>query len=176
VTADVRRASHERATWWPAYIGLGSNLDSPADRVRGAFDAIAAWPHTRLVLRSALYRTPPFGPVEQPDFVNAVAGTLTALDAPQLLRELKLLEAALGRAAPVVRWGPRRIDLDLLVHGATRIASDTLTVPHPGIAERAFVLRPLADIAPALEVPGLGRVATLLARPGPGAQLERLDA
>ena len=104
------------------------------------------------------------GPVEQPDFVNAAAGLLTQLDAPTLLRELKALETRLGRAAPIVRWGPRLIDLDLLVHGNTQLADDTLTVPHPGLAERAFVLVPLADISPTLMVPGVGRVSALVNR------------
>jgi 2-amino-4-hydroxy-6-hydroxymethyldihydropteridine diphosphokinase len=165
-----------RTHWWPAYVGLGSNLDNPASQVQRAFTALASLPHVRVVARSSLYRSPPFGPVEQPDFVNAVAGVLTTLDAPRLLRELKTLEAALGRAAPVVRWGPRQIDLDLLVHGTTRIATEALTVPHPGIVERAFVLQPLAEIAPALDVPGLGRVVTLLARFGNDARAERVDA
>jgi 2-amino-4-hydroxy-6-hydroxymethyldihydropteridine diphosphokinase len=104
------------------------------------------------------------GPVTQPDFVNAVAALVTQLDARTLLRYLKALEVTLGRAAPVVRWGPRLIDLDLLVHGATRIAEAEITVPHPGLAERAFVLLPLADIAPSLEVPGIGTVSVLLQR------------
>jgi len=147
----------------PAYVALGSNLDDPRAQVGRAFDALAALPETRLVLRSSLYSSRPLGPVEQPDFVNAVAGLLTALEPGALLAALKDLEARLGRARPVVRWGPRRIDLDLLVHGAARSATGELTLPHPGIAERAFVLAPLAEIAPDLDVPGLGRVRALLA-------------
>jgi 2-amino-4-hydroxy-6-hydroxymethyldihydropteridine diphosphokinase len=115
------------------------------------------------------------GPVEQPDFVNAVAALLTQLDPPSLLRELKALETVLGRAAPVVRWGPRLIDLDLLVHGFTRHSDESLTLPHPGIAERGFVLVPLAEICPDLEVPGVGRVSALLQALGTTA-LERIDA
>jgi 2-amino-4-hydroxy-6-hydroxymethyldihydropteridine diphosphokinase len=92
-----------------------------------------------------------------------VGGLLTALEPDALLAELKDLEVRLGRARPVVRWGPRRIDLDLLVHGTARIATDELQLPHAGIAERAFVLAPLAEIAPDLEVPGFGRVRSLLA-------------
>jgi 2-amino-4-hydroxy-6-hydroxymethyldihydropteridine diphosphokinase len=103
------------------------------------------------------------GPVEQPDFVNAVAGMLTQLKPLQLLHELKSLEARLGRSAPVVRWGPRLIDLDLLMHGGSLVDGPDLTLPHPGIAERAFVLVPLADIAPETVVPGRGRVRSLLA-------------
>jgi 2-amino-4-hydroxy-6-hydroxymethyldihydropteridine diphosphokinase len=147
----------------PAYVALGSNLDDPRAQVGRAFDALAALPETRLVLRSSLYSSRPVGPVEQPDFVNAVAGLLTALEPGPMLGALKDLEARLGRARPVVRWGPRRIDLDLLMHGTARSATGELTLPHPGIAERAFVLAPLAEIAPDLDVPGVGRVRALLA-------------
>ena len=154
------------ASWTPAYVALGSNLDDPSAQVGRAFDALATLPDTRLVARSPSYRSPPLGPVSQPDFVNAVAGLLTRLAPRALLDALKSLEAALGREAPVVRWGPRRIDLDLLVHGAARVEEPGLSVPHPGLAERAFVLLPLADVAPDLEVPGLGRVRSLAARVG----------
>ena len=146
----------------PAYVALGSNLDDPSAQVERAFDALAGLPRTRLVLRSSLYSSRPLGPVAQPDFVNAVAGLLTALEPETLLAALKDLEARLGRDRPAVRWGPRRIDLDLLVHGTSRSATDELQLPHPGIAARAFVLAPLAEIAPDLEVPGLGRVRELL--------------
>lgn len=163
-----------RARWIPAYVALGSNLDDPARQVRGALDALATLPQTRLVARSALYRSRPLGPVAQPDFVNAVAGLVTQLDAVTLLHELKALETRLGRATPVVRWGPRVIDLDLLVHGATQLQDEGITVPHPGIAERAFVLAPLADVSASLEVPGIGRVDGLLRRID-ARGLERLD-
>ena len=146
----------------PAYVALGSNLDDPRARVVQAMAQLDRLPQTRCVLRSSLYRSRPMGPVEQPDFVNAVAGLLTALHPAALLAELKALEARLGREAPVVRWGPRRIDLDLLVHGRNRVDEPGLHVPHPGIAERAFVLVPLAEIAPDLEVPGMGRASRLL--------------
>jgi 2-amino-4-hydroxy-6-hydroxymethyldihydropteridine diphosphokinase len=115
------------------------------------------------------------GPVEQPDFVNAAAALLTQLDPLTLLRELQALETRLGRTAPVVRWGPRLIDLDLLVHGQTRCSEAGLTLPHPGMAERDFVLVPLAEISPSLDVPGVGRVDALLQRLAPPA-LERMDA
>ncbi len=149
--------------WQPAYVALGSNEGGPAEQVRRAFDALAALPDTRLVARSRLWRTPPFGPVEQPDFINAVAGLLTQLAPHALLEALRRIETAQGRVRDV-RWGPRTLDLDLLVHGAARIDDATLTVPHPGIAERAFVLYPLAEVAPALDVPGAGRVDVLAAR------------
>ncbi|HET9694855.1 MAG TPA: 2-amino-4-hydroxy-6-hydroxymethyldihydropteridine diphosphokinase [Steroidobacteraceae bacterium] len=160
--------------WVPAYVALGSNLDDPRRQVDRAFDALAELPDTRLVLQSHRYRSRPLGPVAQPDFVNAVAGMLTRLDAPALLQELKSLESRLGRAAPVVRWGPRLIDLDLLVHGTTCVQQESIHVPHPGIAERAFVIAPLCDVSPSLEVPGVGRVSALLRRLDTGG-LERID-
>lgn len=150
--------------WFPAYVALGSNLDDPRAQIERAFDALGGLRESRLVTRSSLYGSRPLGPVEQPDFVNAVAGILTRLEPAALLAELKALEERLGRSKPTVRWGPRRIDLDLLVHGSVRIDEPGLTVPHPGIAERAFVLAPLGEIAPDLEVPGLGKVSSLLAR------------
>jgi 2-amino-4-hydroxy-6-hydroxymethyldihydropteridine diphosphokinase len=148
----------------PAYVALGSNLDDPRVQVERALEALAGVTDSRLVLRSSLYRSRPFGPVAQPDFVNAVAGVLTTLSPVALLAELQALETRLGRERPVVRWGPRRIDLDLLVHGTSRHDEPGLALPHPGIADRAFVLVPLAEIAPDLAVPGLGRVRALLAR------------
>jgi 2-amino-4-hydroxy-6-hydroxymethyldihydropteridine diphosphokinase len=165
LTAGVTQMPSGATTRWvPAYVALGSNLDDPPMQVERAFRALESLPDTRLVLRSRRYRSRPMGPVEQPDFVNAVAGLITQLDAPTLLRELRALETRLGRAAPVVRWGPRRIDLDLLVHGSTRIHDESIAIPHPGIAERAFVLVPLCDISPSLVVPGIGRVSALLRR------------
>jgi 2-amino-4-hydroxy-6-hydroxymethyldihydropteridine diphosphokinase len=161
--------------WVPAYVALGSNLDDPREQVERGMAALAGLSDTRLVLRSSLYRTRPFGPVEQPDFINAAAGLLTRLEPAAFLAQLKALETQLGRERPVVRWGPRRIDLDLLVHGGARIAEPDLEVPHPGIPERAFVLVPLAEFAPDLVVPGLGRVRDLLARVD-SADLERLAA
>jgi 2-amino-4-hydroxy-6-hydroxymethyldihydropteridine diphosphokinase len=157
----------------PAYVALGSNLAEPARQVERALEALDALPGTRLMLRSSAYRSRPMGPVEQPDFVNAAAALLTQLDPVTLLRELKALEARLGREVPVVRWGPRRIDLDLLVHGDSRRDAPDLHLPHRGLAERAFVLVPLADIAPELMVPGVGRVSALLRRVDAGA-LERI--
>jgi 2-amino-4-hydroxy-6-hydroxymethyldihydropteridine diphosphokinase len=159
--------------WVPAYVALGSNLDDPVQQVARAFDALAGLPRSRLVLRSPAYRSRPLGPVEQPDFVNAVAGLLTQLDPEHMLLQLKQAEDRLGRARPVVRWGPRRIDLDLLVHGDSRRDAPDLHLPHRGLAERAFVLVPLADIAPELMVPGVGRVSALLRRVDAGA-LERI--
>ncbi len=146
----------------PAYVGIGSNLDVPERQVEAAFQALARLPRTRLIARSRLYTTRPFGPVAQDDFVNAVAGLLTELSGPELLTELRAIETAQGRVRSL-RWGPRIIDLDLLVHGQTRMQTEELTLPHPGIVERNFVLYPLADIAPDLDIPGQGRVSQLAA-------------
>jgi 2-amino-4-hydroxy-6-hydroxymethyldihydropteridine diphosphokinase len=159
--------------WQPAYIGLGSNLQDPGAQVLSAYAALERLPATRVVARSPLYRSTAFGPVSQPDFINAVAGVITQLDSRALLGELLALERAFGRPAERERWGPRIIDLDLLVHGRERRQEPGLTLPHPGIVERNFVLYPLADLAPDLDVPGLGRVAELKGRLAP-LGLERL--
>jgi 2-amino-4-hydroxy-6-hydroxymethyldihydropteridine diphosphokinase len=150
--------------WQPAYVGVGSNLQDPRRQVSTACARLADLPRARLVLTSRLYASRPFGPVSQPDFVNAVAGLLTQLDPEELLRELRALESAMGRTAPRERWGPRIIDLDLLALGNERRSLPSLTLPHPGIVERNFVLYPLSDIAPDLELPGMGRVAELKRR------------
>ena len=149
--------------WQPAYVGAGSNLDDPRAQVLAAFARLAQLPRSRLVRTSRLYASRAFGPIAQPDFVNAVAGLLTQLSAPALLRELRAIEAARGRPAERIRWGPRVIDLDLLSYARERRTDPELTLPHPGIVERNFVLYPLSEIAPDLELPGLGRVAALAA-------------
>lgn len=151
-------------TWYPAYLGVGSNLDHPAEQVRRAFAKLSELPQTRVVLTSPLYMSEPFGPVEQGDFVNAVVGALTQLTPRELLAELHSIEAAMGRPAQRLRWGPRVIDLDVLIYGRLRQSDPELTLPHPGIVERHFVLYPLADIAPDLDIPGLGRVTDLKGR------------
>jgi 2-amino-4-hydroxy-6-hydroxymethyldihydropteridine diphosphokinase len=156
VAAEITQVTTPR--WLPAYVGVGSNLEDPAAQVRRALDALTGLRATRLVLRSPLYHTPPFGEVAQPAFVNAAAGLLTQLTPEELLDCLRLLERELGREPPRERWGPRVIDLDLLVVGTERRDGEALQLPHPGIAQRDFVLYPLADIAPELEVPGVGRV------------------
>jgi 2-amino-4-hydroxy-6-hydroxymethyldihydropteridine diphosphokinase len=152
------------AVWQPAYIGLGSNLSDPAAQVRAALERLAGLPQTLRVAVSRLYGSRPMGAVSQPDFVNAVAGLLTRLPALALLRELRKLEAQAGRPAVHEHWGPRVIDLDVLVFGREQCNGTELVLPHPGVVERNFVLYPLADIAPDLEVPGRGRVRELLAR------------
>ena len=147
--------------WLPAYIGVGSNLADPEAQVRRAIQALDRLPRSRLIVSSPLYRTRPLGEVVQPPFVNAVAGLLTESTPEELLDQLRRLERELGREPPRERWGPRVIDLDLLVVGREERATETLTLPHAGIAMRDFVLYPLADVAPDLDVPRLGRVAAL---------------
>jgi len=144
--------------WRPAYVGLGSNLSDPAAQVRRA---LAALPATRLVARSRLWKSPPLGPADQPDYVNAAAGLLTRLEPRRLLDALRSVETAMGRAVPARRWGPRLIDLDLLVFGSLETEEPGLLLPHPGVHQRDFVLYPLAEFAPSLWVPGRGRVAAL---------------
>lgn len=143
-----------------AWVGLGSNLDDPPARLREALELIAALPGVSLRRVSAFYRSPPWGHVTQPDFVNAVAELDTALDPEPLLDAMLTIERAMGRVRGE-RWGPRRIDLDLLyVEGQCR-DGEGLQLPHPRIAERAFVLRPWLDLQPDLDLPGQGRLAML---------------
>ena len=147
-----------------AYIGIGSNLDDPEKQVRGAIDALKRLPRTTFVRGSRLYRTAPWGKADQPAFVNAAAAVSTALSPRELLDALLAIERAHGRERGGERWGPRVIDLDILVYGDARIDEPGLHVPHPHLAERAFVLLPLADLDPDLEIPGQGRVRALVDR------------
>ncbi len=149
--------------WVPAYIGVGSNLGDSQGRVRAAFESLGQMSSSRMIAKSRLYRTRPFGPVHQDDFINAVAGVLTQLSAREVLTQIRGIETRAGRIRSE-RWGPRTLDLDLLVFGDERIETADLVVPHPGIAERGFVLAPLVDIAPSLQVPGVGRADELLRR------------
>ena len=149
---------------YPVYVGLGSNMRDPPAQVRAAFDALAAIPQTMLVCRSSLYGSKPMGEIAQPDFCNAVAGLLTGLGAAELLAAMRDVERRFGREPSRTRWGPRVLDLDLLSYAEQRSADPAMLLPHPGIAERAFVLHPWRDFAPDVLVPGLGRVADLAAR------------
>lgn len=143
-----------------AYIGLGSNLGDPPAQIAAALDALAALPSTTLVARSRLYRGAAWGPVTQPDYFNAVAALDTALAPDALMERLLAIERAAGRVRDA-RWGPRVIDLDLLLHGDCELDSDALTLPHPRLHERPFVLLPLAELAPALVIPTHGSLAAL---------------
>ena len=145
-----------------AYIGLGSNLDDPIAQVKHAIAALAGLPQSKLLRQSRLYASPPLGPLDQPDFVNAVVELETSLSPLQLLAALQDIEQAQGRVR-TRHWGERIIDLDLLLYADLQIDSPTLQLPHPGIAARAFVLRPLAELVPGLTIPGQGDFAALLA-------------
>lgn len=148
-----------------ACVGLGANRDDPPAQIDQACAALAALPQTRLRARSRLWRTPPWGPVPQADYLNAAVALDTMLAPRALLDALLAIERGAGRdRAHEQRWGPRRLDLDLLLYGDRQLDEPGLCVPHPRLAERAFVLLPLADIDPALAVPGAGTVAELLTR------------
>ncbi len=145
-------------------VGLGANLGDAEATLRGAIDAIALLPDTRLLKASRLYRTPAWGHTEQPDFINAVALLDTGLGARELLDRLLQIERECGRTrTPGERWGPRTLDLDLLLFGADAIDEPALRVPHPHLHERAFALLPLAEIAPDMEIPGIGIVGVVAA-------------
>ncbi len=147
-----------------AYVGLGSNLNDPNAQIRSALAALDAIPATCCVDYSSIYRSKPLAASTQPDYLNAVAAVDTRLTAAELLRELHLIEEQHGRVRGAERWGPRTLDLDLLLYGDVQLEGDTLTVPHPGLPERSFVLYPLHEIAPQLHIPGAGSLQTLLER------------
>jgi 2-amino-4-hydroxy-6-hydroxymethyldihydropteridine diphosphokinase len=149
------------ALWRPAYVALGSNLGSPEERVNEAFARLGALPQIAALKRSRLYRSRPMGPQDQPDYVNAAAGFVTRLNAQQVLEQLLEIERAMGRHR-AERWGPRIIDLDLVWMNDAAISGPDLTVPHPGVSSRNFVLYPLADLAPTLDIPGYGNVQTMM--------------
>jgi 2-amino-4-hydroxy-6-hydroxymethyldihydropteridine diphosphokinase len=151
----------DRPHWWPAYIGIGSNLDSPREQVEKAIIAIAGLEHCFQAAVSSLYRSKPMGPADQPDYINAVVAIMTLASPAALLEQLQQIEKGQGRERDGERWGPRTIDLDLLMHGQTVVEGSDLTLPHPGIALRSFVLLPFAEIAADVVVPGLASVASL---------------
>lgn len=145
-----------------ACIGLGANLGDPVAALRAAFDALARLPATHLLAASRLYRTPAWGRIDQPDYVNAAALLDTALDPQRLLVALLDIERRAGRVRDGHRWGPRTLDLDLLLYGDRVIDLPGLCVPHPHLHERAFALVPLAEIAADAPFPGHGSVGDAL--------------
>lgn len=156
----------------PVYVGIGSNLDDPIAQVQQAILALKQLPESNYLNTSALYRSPPMGPADQPDYINAVSLLETALSADVLLSALQAIEYAQGRTR-TQRWGPRTLDLDILLYGEKIIKQDRLTIPHPGLHERGFVLYPLQDINPDLVIPEYGPVQ-LLIQSCNAAGLERL--
>ena len=157
-----------------AYIGLGSNLANPVEQIRSARTAITQIAGVQELAFSSLYHSLPMGPQDQPDYINAVMCVATDLPPIDLLRCLQSIENAQGRVRKDQRWGARTLDLDVLIYGDQIIELPDLIVPHAGLAERAFVLYPLHEIAPQLLVPGKGHIADLLAK-CPMNGLKRLD-
>lgn len=135
------------------YIGLGSNLENPVRQIITATQSLSQIPETALLQASSFYISPPMGPTDQPDFINRVVGLETALAAEPLLDCLQEIERKQFRIR-TRHWGPRTIDLDILLYGDQIITSNRLTVPHAGLKDRAFFLYPLAEIAPNLILPG----------------------
>jgi 2-amino-4-hydroxy-6-hydroxymethyldihydropteridine diphosphokinase len=158
-----------------AYIGLGSNLENPIRQVETALQELAALKHSTLLAHSSLYRTRPIGPQNQPDYINAVAALTTFQSAEELLDQLQAIELAHQRIRGDLRWGPRTLDLDLLLFSEKVIDTPRLHIPHPEMANRAFVLLPLSEIAPVdMEIPCTGRLQDLLLKLC-GEGVERLD-
>ncbi|HEY3986155.1 2-amino-4-hydroxy-6-hydroxymethyldihydropteridine diphosphokinase [Cedecea sp.] len=147
-----------------AYIALGSNQASPLEQVSSALDALAAIPQSRMVATSSFYRTPPLGPQDQPDYLNAAVVLDTDLSAEALLDHTQRIELEHGRVRKEERWGPRTLDLDIMLFGNEVIHTDRLTVPHYDMKNRAFMLVPLLEIAPECRFPDGRSVAEILAR------------
>ena len=144
-----------------AYVGLGANLDAPRQQVERALRELRDIPGTRVVKSSSLYRSAPVGYTDQPEFVNAVVELETELPAARLLAALQAIEARHGRSRSFPN-APRTLDLDLLLFGEDTVQTPQLTVPHPRMHQRAFVLKPLVEIAPGAEIPGCGPAHALL--------------
>jgi 2-amino-4-hydroxy-6-hydroxymethyldihydropteridine diphosphokinase len=144
-----------------AYVGIGSNLDDPRTQVLVSFRELDELPHTRVVKRSSLYRSAPVGTAPQPDFINAVAQLETGLPAERLLAELQAIEARHGRERSFAN-APRTLDLDLLLFGESQMNAPGLKIPHPRMHERAFVLAPLVEISPDVEIPGRGAAKPIM--------------
>jgi 2-amino-4-hydroxy-6-hydroxymethyldihydropteridine diphosphokinase len=157
-----------------AYVALGSNLQDPVAMVCAGMDALADLPATHLDGCSSLYHSAPVGMTAQPDFINAVCRLLTDLGPHALLRHLLAIETQHGRVREGPKWGPRTLDLDLLLYDEIALTTPTLVLPHPGLHERAFVLYPLVELDPGLFVPGHGRVAQL-ATECPPTRVQRLE-
>lgn len=162
--------------WRPAYIGVGSNLDDPLKQVQRGVELLEDLPQSSVLLKSSLYRSPPMGPQDQPDFINAVVAIMTQLEPENLLSLMMGIELDQGRERSAERWGPRTLDLDLLAFSSVNMATEQLTLPHPGIAERIFVLLPWMEIAPHFRVNGSTTVEQLVQPLLSGdAKIEKLD-
>ncbi len=157
-----------------AYIGLGSNLSDPQAQVTQALQELNSIPDTKLVKASSLYISEPMGPSDQPDYINAVAKISTCLSAEDLLKELQSIENRHRRQRNGQRWGPRTLDLDIILFGDEQIDSKKLQIPHYGVSEREFVLIPLQELQADLIIPGKGSVADLIDNL-PEYRLQKLD-
>ncbi len=147
------------------YIGLGSNLDQPAEKIKQAQLTLSEQAQIKVLKTSNLYTSPPMGPSDQPDYVNAVMSFQTDLSPHELLKLLQSIENNFGRDRDVVRWGARTLDLDILLYGEQQISHPDLKIPHIGLSKRAFVLYPLQEIAPAdLIIPGKGDLQQLISQ------------
>ena len=161
-----------------AAIALGANLGSPIAALNAATKKVARLPASRLVACSSAYRSRPLGPRQQPDYINSVILIETCLAPIALLKYLQDIEQKFGRRRGVrqgLRWGPRNIDLDIIAYGNKSIRSKNLTVPHQSADKRLFVLKPLAEIAPQLSLPGKGKVCDLLAALGDDKTCQRIS-
>ena len=147
-----------------AYIAIGSNLASPLEQVNAAVQALGDIPQTRVVALSSFYRTPPLGPQDQPDYLNAAIALETALSAEALLDNTQRIELQQGRVRKEERWGPRTLDLDIMLFGDAQIHTERLTVPHYDMKRRGFMLWPLFEIAPDLTFPDGEHLSALLAQ------------
>ncbi|MEF3088290.1 2-amino-4-hydroxy-6-hydroxymethyldihydropteridine diphosphokinase [Raoultella sp. WB_B2P2-3] len=147
-----------------AFIALGSNLAAPLEQVNAAVAALAEIPNSRIVAVSSFYRTPPLGPQDQPDYLNAAVALETGLAAEELLNHTQRIELQQGRERKAERWGPRTLDLDIMLFGEQVIDSERLTVPHYDMKNRGFMLWPLFEIAPELHFPDGVALRTVLTR------------
>ena len=145
-----------------AYIAIGSNLASPLEQVNAAIQALGEIPQSRIVALSSFYRTPPLGPQDQPDYLNAAVALETSLAPEALLDHTQRIELQQGRVRKAERWGPRTLDLDIMLFGDAVINTERLTVPHYDMKNRGFMLWPLFEIAPELVFPDGGLLKTLL--------------
>ncbi|MEH0666891.1 2-amino-4-hydroxy-6-hydroxymethyldihydropteridine diphosphokinase [Vibrio scophthalmi] len=145
-----------------AYIAVGSNLSDPVTQANEAIEALKSLPKSRFIATSALYSSSPMGPQDQPDYINAVVAIETELTPIELLDCTQAIEQSQGRVRKDERWGPRTLDLDIILYGNEVMDSERLTLPHYGMKEREFVLYPLAEIAPNLTLPDGARLSELL--------------
>lgn len=159
---EQAETSNHRSAGIAVYVGIGSNLGDRVRHIQDACEQLIQVSGIEQLKCSPLYETTPMGPAAQPDYANAVCRFTTSLEAHALLDELQAIEAMHGRERSAERWSARPLDLDLLLYGDSRIATQRLQVPHPGMPKRSFVLQPLFDLMPGLQIPGVGALADLL--------------